>query len=500
MSDICVIPYSPRPLQWRFHEERTRFCVLLCHRRFGKTVAAVNDLLRQALRSGRDDWRGAYMAPYLGQAKAVAWDYLKRFAGAVPGTRFHEGELRCDLPTGARLRLFGTDNADALRGLYLDDLVLDEPADMPREVWTRVLRPMLADRRGRALFCGTPHGTDNLLYDMWEEAGREIARTAARQEGGSPAGEQAGNHVSRRSDSECPAGRGAERHPVDMWEEAGREIARTAARQAGGSPNKSEIKPHPAANTEFSRFRFPASMTGYIDADELQAARSHMNAEDYAQEFECSFAAAVRGAYFAAAVEELEARGRVAAVPPAPELPVHTAWDLGMDDATGIWFFQVEPGGQWRMLEYYENSGEGLAHYVRHLQSRSYVYGRHIAPHDIRVRELGTGVSRLETAASLGIRFDVAPPLPLADGIHALRQMLPRMWFDARGCAAGLRALRNYRRQWRPRQEVFATRPLHDWTSHCADALRYAVTGFRPEAESPGVRQARTQYNMWGRQ
>ena len=128
METPCIIPYAPRPLQWRFHQQRTRFCVLLCHRRFGKTVAAVNDLLRAALRTSRTDWRAAYAAPYLGQAKAVAWDYLRHFAGVIPGTRFHEGELRCDLPNGARIRLYGTDNAQALRGLYLDDLVLDEPA------------------------------------------------------------------------------------------------------------------------------------------------------------------------------------------------------------------------------------------------------------------------------------------------------------------------------------------------------------------------------------
>lgn len=104
METPCIIPYAPRPLQWRFHQQRTRFCVLLCHRRFGKTVAAVNDLLRAALRTSRTDWRAAYAAPYLGQAKAVAWDYLRHFAGVIPGTRFHEGELRCDLPNGARIR------------------------------------------------------------------------------------------------------------------------------------------------------------------------------------------------------------------------------------------------------------------------------------------------------------------------------------------------------------------------------------------------------------
>lgn len=420
-----TIPYKPRPLQLRFHGERTRFCVLLCHRRFGKTVAAVNDLIRQALRSGRNDWRGAYMAPYYGQAKTVAWDYMKHFAGVIPGTKFHESELRCDLPTGGRIRLFGTDNADALRGMYLDDLVLDEPADMPREVWTRVLRPMLADRRGRALFCGTPAGTENLLYDVWEEAGRGSA--------------------------------------------------------------------------EWCRFKFPVSETGYIDVDELNAARSSMTADDYAQEFECSFAAGVRGAYYASIIDALDGQGRIRSIPVDPALPVHTAWDLGMDDATAIWFFQVEPSGDWRMVDYYDNSGEGLSHYAHVLQERGYLYGRHIAPHDIRVRELGTGISRLETAAALGIKFDVAPALPLADGIGAVRLKLPRMWFDAERCSHGVRALRAYRKVWRSKEEVYSDRPLHDWTSHSADAMRYAVTGWRPPLDlSDAPRKARTDYDVMG--
>lgn len=443
-----VIPYCPRPLQWQFHSQRTRFCVLLCHRRFGKTVAAINDLLRAALRSGRNDWRAAYAAPFLGQAKAVAWDYLRRFAGAVPGTRFHESELRCDLPTGARIRLYGLDNPHALRGLYLDDIVLDEPADMPRSVWSQVIRPMLADRQGRALFCGTPHGTDNLLHDVWEQAGREGA--------------------------------------------------------AGG----------------WSRFRFPASQTGYLPAAELEAARRSMDEAEYRQEFECSFAAAVRGAYYAPLLEQAEREGRLGDVPHAPELPVHTAWDLGMDDATAIWFFQVEPGGVWRVLDYYEASGEGFAHYAHVLEvkarpagqscadaaapdaplcGRGFRYGLHIAPHDIRVRELGTGKSRLESAAALGIRFVTAPALPVADGIDAVRRLLGRCRFDNGRCATGLRALRAYRRRWNARQEQAGPGPLHDWTSHAADALRYAAVGWKTEAAlSDGPRRARTHYDIFG--
>lgn len=439
----CVIPYTPRPLQRRFHEQRTRFCVLLCHRRFGKTVAAVNDLIREALRRGGEDWRAAYAAPFLGQAKAVAWDYCRRFAGVLPGTRFLESELVCILPNGARIRLVGTENADALRGLYLDDLVLDEPADMERQVWSQVFRPMLADRQGRALFCGTPRGTDNLLYDVWQESGADTS---------------------------------------GLW----------------------------------SRFRFPASVTGCLPAAELAAARRAMDESEYRQEFECSFAAALRGAYYAALLDQAESEGRIARLAPDPALPVHTAWDLGMDDATAIWFFQAEPSGAWRMLDYYEAGGEGLAHYARVLRckaapagsvapgdmpalaGRGFVYGQHIAPRDIRVRELGTGQSRLESAAALGIRFSVAPGLPLADGIDATRRRIPRLWFDAEHCARGIKALRAYRRQWRRHGE--ASGPLHDWTSHAADALRYAATGFRPDmaAGTAAPARARTGYDVFG--
>lgn len=439
----CVIPYTPRPLQRLFHEKRTRFCVLLCHRRFGKTVAAVNDLIREALRRGGGDWRAAYAAPFLGQAKAVAWDYCRRFAGALPGTRFLESELVCILPNGARIRLVGTENADALRGLYLDDLVLDEPADMERQVWSQVFRPMLADRQGRALFCGTPRGTDNLLYDVWQESGADTS---------------------------------------GLW----------------------------------SRFRFPASATGCLPEAELAAARRAMDESEYRQEFECSFAAALRGAYYAALLDQAETEGRITRLAPDPALPVHTAWDLGMDDATAIWFFQAEPSGAWRMLDYYEAGGEGLAHYARVLRckaapagtgapgdmpalaGRGFVYGQHIAPRDIRVRELGTGQSRLESAAALGIRFCVAPGLPLADGIDATRRRIPRLWFDAEHCARGIKALRAYRRQWRRRGE--ASGPLHDWTSHAADALRYAATGFRPSAPAgtAAPARARTGYDIFG--
>ena len=144
------IPYAPRPLQAQLHSELAakRWGVVVCHRRFGKTVMAINHLLRDAILCSKPNPRYAYIAPTYRQAKAVAWDYLKQFAGAVPMVRFHETELRADLPNGARIQLLGAENPDSLRGIYLDGAVLDEMADMPESLFHEIIRPALSDRKG----------------------------------------------------------------------------------------------------------------------------------------------------------------------------------------------------------------------------------------------------------------------------------------------------------------------------------------------------------------
>jgi hypothetical protein len=178
-------------------------------------------------------------------------------------------------------------------------------------------------------------------------------------------------------------------------------------------------------------------------------------------------------------------------------MEVHTAWDLGMSDSTAIWMFQAAPGGEIRVIDYYEAAGEGLEHYVRMLRQRPWIMGTHIAPHDIRVRELGTGKSRLETAAALGLRFTVCPNIPLADGIQAVRRILPRCRFDAGRCERGLDALRHYRREYNERMGDFAVRPVHDWTSHAVDAFRYLAVGFRPEKDAPMQARAECGFEPW---
>lgn len=161
--------YKPHRFQREIHAGLKRFSVVVAHRRMGKTVLAVNSLIDAALRCTKQDPRYAYIAPFRGQAKAVAWDYLRRYGLTVPGTIAAEGELSVTFPHGARIRLFGADNPDALRGIYLDGCVMDEVADMKPEVWGEVVRPALSDRLGWCLFIGTPKGA-NLFHDLYLHA------------------------------------------------------------------------------------------------------------------------------------------------------------------------------------------------------------------------------------------------------------------------------------------------------------------------------------------
>ena len=163
------IPYTPRYPEVHETLERTRFVVLVAHRRFGKTVLAVNHLLKMALLCRRERGSFAYVGPFRNQAKAVAWDYLKAYSAPLPGMQVNESELSVLLPSGARVRIFGADNPDALRGLYFDGIVLDEVAAMKPDVWESIIQPALADRGGWALFIGTPKGI-NLFSQLYFRA------------------------------------------------------------------------------------------------------------------------------------------------------------------------------------------------------------------------------------------------------------------------------------------------------------------------------------------
>lgn len=397
--------YEPRPLQRTVHASLKRFNSLVCHRRFGKTVLAVNQLIDSGLRCQLHRPQYAYIAPLRNQAKAVAWNYLLDYSAPFREEQPNIAELRVDLFNGARIQLFGADNPDALRGMYFDGVVPDEYGDMDPTIWTRVLRPAIADRKGWAMFIGTPKG-QNGFYDL---------------------------HMAAQD------------------------------------------------NPEWYAQVFRASETGVVPADELAALRSTMTEAEYNQELECSFEAPNVGAYYGKEMAQADADKRITRVPWEPHIPVTTAWDLGIDDATAIWFVQ-QVNREVRVIDYYENSGEGLSHYAAQLKSKPYVYGEHLLPHDAEVKELGTGRSRVEVLYSLGIRASVVPLQRVEDGVNAVRLLLPRCWFDSEKCAKGIKALRQYQREWVDKLGTWRASPRHDWSSHGSDAFRYLALGLKPPA------------------
>ena len=399
VEEVIEIPYEPRDCFLPFHERTQRWAVMVAHRRAGKTVACINDLLKAALTTDKPDARFAYIAPHFNQSKDVAWMYLRRFAGVVPGTEFNEAELRCDLPNGARIRLYGADNPDRLRGIYLDGVILDEYADMRPSIWGEVIRPLLADRQGWCVWIGTPKGR-NSFCQIWEQAD-------------------------------------------ERW----------------------------------FRLMLKASETGLLDKTELQDARRSMTQEQYDQEFECSFDAAVMGAYYGKEMKAAEEQGRICGVPVDPAAQVHVAWDLGIGDATALVFCQ-QVGKEWHIVDFYEASGVGLDHYAKVLSDKGYNYGSQILPHDAAAKELGTGKSRVEVLASLGVRnVTVLKASKVEDGINAVRMTLPMCWFDKERCSQLVEHLRMYRSEFDEKRKVFKTTPLHDWHSHAADAFRYLCVG-----------------------
>jgi len=396
-----TIKYKPRKLVKAFHNRSERYAVIVAHRRFGKTVAAINDLIKDALTIPRKNVRVAYIAPYYRQAKAIAWDYLLEYTKDIQGSVANASELRVDFPNGARIRLFGADNYDAMRGLYFDSVVLDEPSDFPANAWPAVIRPSLSDRKGRATFIGTPKGK-NEFWDIYNNAQND--------------------------------------------------------------PN-------------WFSCMYRADETNILDEEELAEAKRTMGEDRYEQEFLCSFEAAIQGAYYAQEMKTAKAENRIVNVPYDTAVGVITAWDLGIGDSTAIWFAQYV-GQEIRLIDFYENSGVGLDHYAKILSEKGYHYEQHILPHDVQVKELGTGKSRMETLNSLGIReIEIAPKLNVDDGIQAARSMLNRCWFDEDKCERGIEALLQYRREFDERLKTWRGRPLHDWTSHGADAWRYLAVG-----------------------
>jgi len=224
-----------------------------------------------------------------------------------------------------------------------------------------------------------------------------------------------------------------------------------------------------------------------VSEEDIQAEREEGMAEAMIQqEFYCSFDAPLVGAYYGdqlmAMMDTDVKKRRITRVPHVPDLVVNTAWDLGMADATAIWFHQ-QVGAENRLIDYYQSSGQGLEHYVKVLQNKPYIYGEHLVPHDAKVRELGSGKSRIESAQALGLRMRVVPKIDLNDGIDATRRLLATCWIDEDKCEIGIEGLRQYTKEpidgevGLEGEPIFRDKPLHNAASHPADALRTLAVG-----------------------
>lgn len=220
------------------------------------------------------------------------------------------------------------------------------------------------------------------------------------------------------------------------------------------------------------RLLLTVDQTDTIKPTELEDARKSMTEEEYLQEWFCSFEASIKGAYYAREVAEARRSGRIGIVPYDPILPVHTFWDLGISDYTTIGFFQLV-GNEKRMIDYYENHGQGLNHYTKIIKEKPYTYGSHNFPHDVEVRELGSGKSRKEILEALGLQVSVVPNLPIMDGINAGRLTFATLFIDAVNCQKFIDSISQYRQEWDDSKGAFRDKPLHDWTSHAADMYRY---------------------------
>lgn len=370
-------------------------------------MAAINDLIRAAITCKSPMPLFGYVAPYRSQAKSVAWDYLKHFARPITKSS-NEGDLIIELLNGAKIRLFGADNADAMRGLGFDGLYLDEYGDFKPSVWGNVIRPALSDKQGWCVFGGTPKGK-NQFWNIYETSKR--------------------------------------------------------------LPN------------EWFSLSLPASKSKLLPESELDAAKAQLAEDQYLQEYECSFEAAIVGAIWGTEMRKVTEEGRITRVENQIEVKTHTAWDLGHTDDTAIWWYQVI-AGEIHIVDYFALSGGTIEEFVSKIKEKPYNYGKHYLPHDARARTLASGGKSVieQMAVGLGINnLAIVPSLSVQEGIQAVRTALPRCWFDAEKCADGIEALRQYQREYDEDKKAFRQTPKHDWTSHPADAMRMLAISWREE-------------------
>lgn len=410
--------------------------VAVCHRRFGKTRFALGELASAGFECEHHNPQYAYVAPTYGQAERVAWTYLKEMFKEYPGVEKNEQKLRLRIPRHDR-------------GDYITIWLLgSENPDSIRGIY---LDGTILDEYAQ---CDPTIWGEVIRPALSDRLGWAIFI-------GTPKGT---NNFYK--------------------------IYQTAQINMIQNP---ELK--------WYAFNAPASKTNILPESELKAAAAEMSEEEYAQEFECSFQAALVGSYYGKYIDEIEKMGYIGDFPYDPLYPVHTYWDLGISDSTAIWFVQ-QIGEVYRVIDYYEMSGMGLEHYYDILKKKGYTYNDHWLPHDIANREFTSGETRYNTFKKL---FNRTPRVmkkvaKIEDRINATRMIFKKCRFNRILCARGLDALKNYERKWDAKNNMFQDKPLHNWTSHGADAFGgFAMSAKMGDTERVKTlpRDAVTDYNHW---
>lgn len=441
-----------RNVQLESIQARHRFNVEVWHRRAGKSVIKAVKTIARAVSCPFDEPQYAFMAPTQRQIKGIVWKYLVRYGKAVPGFHYRESSMELWVPTIkgslATITLFGVDNPkQRLRGLYLDGAVLDEYQDIPEHVFGEQVRPMLSDANRAGLdlwgninqwcdFIGTPKGR-NQLYQQY-------ARALTWYEG----------------------------KPVYM-------------------ANPDTGKEEPVYRDDWRAVLHRASETGIISPEELRSAYdSAVSPARFRQEYECDWDAAIEGAVFARELEQIRNAGRIAEISINPLVPVNTAWDLGWDDSTAIWFFQ-HAGQGIAIVDYVEVNHTSIPDLVQILERKCkegirYQYGYHLFPHDVEQTEMGSGKSRRQIFAEAGVRPTKVNRTSLHDQIAAAQMfLLKKAWFSGGRCQAGLDMLALYHRKKDERLGRLQEQPVHDASSHAASALMTLAMGLKREYSGP---------------
>ncbi len=417
---MAHLEYVAREQFLPFHQRTERWASLNTHRRAGKTVALVNDLIEKTMICELRKPQLAYVGPTFTQAKRIAWTYLKDYAEPYFAKPPSESELKITLHGDRTIYCLGADNPDSLRGMYLDGGVGDEYALWRPSVYTSVIRPALSDRRGWWVFASTPRGK-NLFHGV---------------------------------------------HSKALKDKSG----------------------------DWYALNLKASESGILDPYELKDLKKDLDEEEYAQEYECSFDAALKGAIYAREINDLFAEKRLQYSLYDPALVTHVAYDLGFTDATVAIYWQEGPDGTIRVVHVEAASGKDIEYHIEQLHNfaGSNKLGEVWLPHDARAKNLQTGKSIVEQFLQNDIRPSIVPNHKVRDRLAATRKMFPRIVLNRDGTddddegpmADLIEALKGYQREWDDNKLMFKDTPLHNWCSDYADAFGYMCVVAAPRFKS----------------